>query len=365
MTWEELINWIEKTSRTPEDLQAACRGLGLPDYGNRTQMRSRLRTYINDQPNLRAYARWQPSGVTPTPASSPTPQWSNLVYYAALAGLIIVSIVLGIVLTRWALVGESLKIPMEFVFEPAKAHVDVEVEGKIATRTTPTPTPVPPTPTPVPPTPAIVTPVALASANADFKWGWGVEWYRSPFRETTDLLDDPLTHETLAEPGVFPGMEDTQTAWDRMEGEETYMLVPEAGYLYFATGGYCLWLVSEDSHNPLGCTPAGEERIYLTVVRGLPSDGGDADLNQRVVATNYVRATGIYHSLPAGAYVSLGWMLQQIDNAFEPMVGIEDPNCGDNGCDLVYVVVIDLQTKTTRVWLVGPGLRDWSRVSGF
>lgn len=234
----------------------------------------------------------------------------------------------------------------------------------------PTLTSVPPTSTPVPPTPVPVTPVALASANADFKWGWGVDWYRSPFRETTDQLADELTWETFAEPGVFPGMGDTQTTWDIMQDEETYMLVPEAGYHYFATGSYCFWWVDPEVSDeqgkevrvPLGCAPAGEERIYLTIVKGYPSDGGDADFNQRVVVTDYVRATGIHHHMAAGAYVSLGWMLQQVDNAFEPQPGIEDPNCGDNGCDYPYVVVIDLLTQTTRIWLVGPGLRDWTRV---
>lgn len=220
------------------------------------------------------------------------------------------------------------------------------------------------------PAPVSAHSITLASTYAGFNWGWDTEWYRSPFRETTDLLDDPLTHETLAEPGVFPGMEDIQTSWDIMQDEQTYMLVPEAGYHYFATGSFCLWWVDPEASDeqdqevlaPLGCAPAAEERIYLTIVRGYPSDGGDADLNQRIVVSNYVRATGIHHHLPAGAYVSLGWMIQQIDNAFEPQPGIEDPNCGDNGCDYVYVVLIDLLTGTTRAWKVGPGLRDWTRI---
>lgn len=260
---------------------------------------------------------------------------------------------------------ETVEVPVVIT----KVVEKVVTATPTATLVLPTPTPVPPTPASVPPT-STPAPVALASANTGFKWGWNTEWYRSPFRETTDQLADELTWETLAEPGVFPGMGDTQTNWDIMQDEETYMLVPEAGDHYFATGSFCLrWVDPEASDEQgkevrvlLGCAPAGEERIYLTIIRGYPSDGGDADLNQRIVVSDYVRATGIHHHLPAGAYVSLGWMLQQVDNAFEPQPGIEDPNCGDNGCDYPYVVVIDLQTQTVRAWLVGPGLRDWTRV---
>ncbi len=198
-------------------------------------------------------------------------------------------------------------------------------------------------------------------------WGWETDWYRSPFRETTDQLKNELTWETLAEPGVLPGMDDTQTAWDKMDGEETYMLTPEGGYLYFAIGSYNLWL-KEAGSNPekrilLFEAPAAKERIYLTIVRGLPADNEDLDLNQIVIATDYVRGAGINHVLPIGAYVSLGWFLQQVDNAFEPQEGLESPNCGDNGCEEVYVVLIDIKTQTVRVWVIGPELRDWTQVN--
>ena len=198
-------------------------------------------------------------------------------------------------------------------------------------------------------------------------WGWETEWYRSPFKDTTDQLKDELTWETLAEPGVLPGMDNTQTAWDKMEGEETYMLTPEGGYLYFAIGSYNLWLKeagsSPEKRTLLFEAPAVEERIYLTVVRGFPADNEDLDLNQIVIATDYVRGAGINHVLPIGAYVSLGWFLQQVDNAFEPQEGLECPNCGDNGCEEVYVVLIDIKTQTVRVWVIGPELRDWTQVN--
>lgn len=246
----------------------------------------------------------------------------------------------------------EVQIIRETVTETVVVTIEVPVESVAAT---------------APPAPNVTQ-----SANpGSFTPGWEADWYRSPFREVTDQLPYPKTHETLAEPGVFPGMGDTQTAWDIMQDEETYLLVPEAGYHYFAIGSYCLWWVDPEASDeqgrevrkPLGCAPAGEERIYLTIVRGYLSDGGDADFNQRVVVTDYMRATGIHHALPAGAYVSLGWVLQQLDNAFEPQPGIEDPNCGDNGCDYPYVVLVDLLTGTSRAWLVGPGLRDWTPVT--
>ena len=176
--------------------------------------------------------------------------------------------------------------------------------------------------------------------------------------------------ETFAEPGVLVGQDSAQTAWDYMQDAETYMLVPEAGYTYFATGGFTLELVDAEASDkegieiliPILKAPRSDERIYLTIARGFPSDGGDTDFNQRILVGDYIQATGIYSTMPAGAYVSLDWMLQQIDNAFEPQSGIEDPNCGDNGCDEIYLVVVDLQTQTTRAWIVGPGLRDWNRV---
>jgi hypothetical protein len=221
-----------------------------------------------------------------------------------------------------------------------------------------TPTPIPTlTPTPIPTlTP---TPEPKSALN-----GWSEVWYRSPFRNTTDQLEDQFTWETFAEPGVFPGWRNEQTAWDYMQDKETVMLVPEAGYTYFACGGYSIFFIDpvDQEENLLLVAPQEEERIYLTVVRGFPADGGDLDLNQRILVSEYVRATGIYTELPAGAYVSLDWILEQIDNTFEPREGIEDPNCGENGCDDVIVVVIDLESQTTRAWKVNTSLRDWERI---
>lgn len=175
-------------------------------------------------------------------------------------------------------------------------------------------------------------------------------WYRSPFTKTTDVLTDVATLETLAEPGVLL---DATAAFDHMSAVDTPLLVPEGGYAYIAVGGVTL------SHNGASLTLNHQEKnIYLIIVRGLPSDGADDDLNQVVLATNYVRATGIYSPMPAGAYVSLGWFTQQV------LASYRDPNCGGNGCQKATAVIVDLATHSYRAWSVeGPkNPRNWTRV---
>jgi len=209
--------------------------------------------------------------------------------------------------------------------------------------------------------------VATEKISETVSWGWETEWYRSPFREVTKQLKDDLTWETLAEPGIFPGLNGNQTRWNDFSAEETPMLVPEGGWLYFATGSYTLSLFDSEKDEItdfLFAAPAAKERIYLTIVKGLPADGEDLDLNQIVMATDYVRAAGTYHDMPTAAYVSLDWFEQQIEAAREESPGIESPNVGDNGAEEVIVVIIDLETQTVRAWeVVGPNNDDWQRVN--
>lgn len=205
---------------------------------------------------------------------------------------------------------------------------------------------------------------AAKEISETVSWGWKTEWYRSPFREITKQLKDELTWETFAEPGIFPGLDGIQTRWNDFSAEETPMLVPEGGWLYFATGSYKLWLFDSEKNEItdfLFAAPAAKERIYLTIVKGLPADGEDLDLNRIVMATDYVRGAGTYHDMPTASYVSMNWFEQQIEAAREESPGIESPNVGDNGAEEVIVVIIDLETQTVRVWkVVGPG--DWQRV---
>jgi len=208
--------------------------------------------------------------------------------------------------------------------------------------------------------------VTTEEISETVSWGWKTEWYRSPFREVTKQLKDDLTWETLAEPGIFPGWDGNQTRWNDFSAEETPMLVPEGGWLYFATGSYKLWSFDSEKNektDSLFVAPAAEERIYLTIVKGLPADGEDLNLNRIVMATDYVRGAGTYHDMPTAAYVSLDWFEQQIENAREESPGIESPNVGDNGAEEVIVVIIDLETQTVRAWkVIGPDNDDWQRV---
>lgn len=190
----------------------------------------------------------------------------------------------------------------------------------------------------------------VAMASGEFRPGWSTDWYRSPFTRTTDSLPITGTIETFAEPGVLL---DNTAAYDHMSAADTPVLVPEGGYAYIAIGGVTL------SHNGGQITLYPQERnIYLIVARGLPDDGGSSDLNQIVLASQYVRGAGIYSPMPAGAYVSLGWTIQQITASFR------DPNCGGTGCSQATIVVIDLKTHTFRQWVVkDPKLpRQWVAV---
>jgi len=208
--------------------------------------------------------------------------------------------------------------------------------------------------------------VEAKEISEEVVWGWETEWYRSPFREVTKQLKDELSWETFAEPGIFPGWNGNQTRWNDFSAEETPMLAPEGGWLYFATGSYKLSLFDSEKNEKtdfLFTAPAAEERIYLTIVKGLPADGEDLDLNQIVMATDYVRGAGTYHDMPTAAYVSLDWFEQQIEAAREESPGIESPNVGDNGAEEVIVVIIDLETQTVRAWeVIGPDNDDWQRV---
>jgi len=158
------------------------------------------------------------------------------------------------------------------------------------------------------------------------------------------------TVETFAEPGVLL---DNTAAFDHMSAVDTPVLVPEGGYAYVAIGEM---LLSHNGSNLL--LPYVGRNIYLVIVRGLPDDGGPTDLNQIVLASQYVRATGVYSPMPAGAHVSLAWMVQQVTNAFR------DPNCGGTGCQQATIVVVDLKTHSYRSWVVNDpkNPRAWVRV---
>jgi len=197
-------------------------------------------------------------------------------------------------------------------------------------------------------------PQAAGAQQPGFSLAWpedqgATKWYRSPFTATTDSLVDQGALETLAEPGVLL---DATAAYDHMSAADTPVLVPEGAYAYVAIGGATF---SHDGANLV--LPNEEGNIYLVLFRGYPDDATNADLNQIVLASKYVRGTGIYDALPAGAYISLGWFTQQI------LASYGDPNCG-SGCQRVTIVIVDLPTHTYRTWTVesAKAPRDWTRV---
>lgn len=206
----------------------------------------------------------------------------------------------------------------------------------------------PPTATATPTVPT--APISVSTTVVgDFQPGWTTTWYWSPFRGTTDVLTDTATQDTFAEPGVLL---DATAAYDHMSAADTPILVPEGGYAYIAIGAVTL------NHKGARLNLYHQENnIYLIIIRGNPDDGTSADLNEIVLATDYVRGAGIYSPMPSGAYVSLGWFLQQIQASYR------DPNCG-RGCQKVTIVIVDLPTHSYRMWQTSDpnNLRSWTRV---
>lgn len=187
-----------------------------------------------------------------------------------------------------------------------------------------------------PTAPAIVQ-TAVPTTTVEYKLGWDVAWYQSPFVGfTKPQLADKATHETLGEPGVLLNNE---AAFDHLTAVLTPLLVPEGGYTYVAVGSLTIGNVE---------FKYAARNIYLFLFRGIPSDGKpETDLNKVVNVSGYTPGTGIFDIMPAGAYVSQNWFIDQIKNADR------SPNCGE-GCLTTTVVVFDLKTSTYRQWSTIP-----------
>ncbi len=269
--------------------------------------------------------------------------WSH-VLTSPISGIAVLLIFL-VILSYMGVVTFSLPVSTEAAPTPTAI-----TEASPTVQAAPSPT-VKPEPSPtVKPEPAPEEVSQMAAVN-NFGFGWNTTWYWSPFRDVTDTLADTATHETFAEPGVL--LDDT-AAFDYLSATETPINAPEGGFTYIAVGsinlvhdGYSLNLFPQDGN------------IYLIIVRGLPDDDTDLDLNQQVWANDYPRGFGIYSPMPYGAYVSLEWFIQQIENAQESQ---GDPNCGADGCDKITAVVVELQSHTFRMWEIFGNPRDWTRV---
>ena len=173
--------------------------------------------------------------------------------------------------------------------------------------------------------------------------GWDVEWYRSPY--VADVYpDDEAAADIFAESGVLP----EDDAWDRLSARETPLLIAEGAYAVTNVG---------QLHTPNFTLPYVERNLYIVVYRGLPDDGiKDTDLNQVYYVDGYVRSAGNYNYLMKGAYVSLNWINDQINNGLNAK-----PNCGADGCLTVTLVVYDLATNSLRSWVINEVGGDWVR----
>lgn len=245
------------------------------------------------------------------------------------------------------IVKQTVEVPVTRVVTQLVSQTQV-VEKQVTQIVMITATPVPVTATPT--STSTPTPDAIKTAvQGDFKLDYTMKWYQSPFTATTDFLTDTATRETFAEPGVLL---DNTAAFDHMSAVDTPILVPEGGDAYVAIGGMTV------SHNGKSLLlPYLDRNIYLVLFRGFPDDGTPTDLNQVVLAFNYVRSAGIYSPINAGAYVSLGWWIQQI------RASLGSPNCGMS-CEKITTIVIDLKTHTYRVWTITDpkNLRNWIRL---
>jgi len=242
-------------------------------------------------------------------------------------------------------VKETVAVPVEVEkIVTVEKIVEKPVEKVVKETVVVTPTAAPATPTSVVPTPTLV-PSVVTTNTLVLVSGREISWYRSPFKDTTGYLKSVTgTVEIFAEPGVLL---DATAAFDYLSAPETPVLVPEGGYTYIAVG----------AANISGLALVPQERnIYLVILRGIPDDSTPTDLNSVVPVSGYVRGAGIYSQLPAGAYVSLGWFLQQVEHSKSP------PNCGASGCKMATIVVVDVASKSYRMWIVADlsKPREWA-----
>lgn len=206
MIWQDLLNWVNDPTRTPANLQAACRGLGLPHTGNRTQMRARLRAHIQGQANQQAQAAWQPPGAPrprrprqPLQTQQPVPRPNRWpIATAVLAVVLLLSLVFASIgwsggaeptetkvtaeVTREVVVEKEVRVTVEVVKEKVveRPIVETVVVEKVVTAT-----PKPTTPTPTAATtaicqvPDVIGLSVLGAINAmdawfeETAWQWG------------------------------------------------------------------------------------------------------------------------------------------------------------------------------------------------
>ena len=151
-------------------------------------------------------------------------------------------------------------------------------------------------------------------------------------------------------------MLDASTAWTIPGTKDTwYSNVPEGAFTYYSLGqgkitvdDYTLDLSYKEGHN------------YLVLIRGRIDDGKvDTDRNLTAEVTNFVPGHAIWSHMPAGAYVSMNWFMQQL--VASTTSGFT--NCGALGCSHVTVVLFDVDTHFEQRFAVqSSDLSTWAQV---
>ena len=210
-------------------------------------------------------------------------------------------------------------------------------------------------PTPLPSPTAQTELTAPQAVTGTFALGWNTYWEQSPWRgdaqtKLVQILPED-TYPVFGEPGGL--VEDPDKAFKKMSDEVTIINAPEGGYNVMNIGSVTV------EYNGASLTlPPQDDAIYQIYTRGVLADGTDLDLNKAVTYSNYPRGMGSYALYKTTAYVSTNETVAMIKNS-----GIS-PNCGDSGCRIVYIVVIDLETMTYRIWATTPANPTiWTRAS--
>ncbi|MFH1648261.1 MAG: hypothetical protein ABIA11_00835 [Patescibacteria group bacterium] len=180
--------------------------------------------------------------------------------------------------------------------------------------------------------------------------------FRSPVG-TTSVFNN-LTDWLIAEPGVLL---DATATFDRGSSTgEHYAQLPEGGFTYLSLG--------EGKIQSTGCgeieLPSGEGINNLVLIRGVIDDAQqDTDLNRTVKVTGYKPGHMSTSPMPAGAYVSKGWFLQQLE-ASSGENGQSGGNCGASGCSENHIHLIDVSTCFHQHFVTMKGqLENWEKVN--
>lgn len=73
MKWKDVLEWVNDTTRTEDELRDTAKALGLSTSGHTEQLRNRIRTFIASR-QLDEIAYWCPAITPPVVIAPPAPQ---------------------------------------------------------------------------------------------------------------------------------------------------------------------------------------------------------------------------------------------------------------------------------------------------